>query len=100
MHENQKQAIVRLIVLGVMILNAILAHYGKHPIPVSEEFIYQMVSDIILISTVAYTAYKNNDLTDEAVKGTAVTHQLKNKPMTQAEFDKFIEVKDQFKDAE
>lgn len=93
MHENKKMAIVRLVVLAITLVNSVLAHYGYSPIPTSEEFIYQTISDVILIGSAAWAAYKNNDVTDAGVKGTAVARKLKGKSMSRDEHESFVEVK-------
>lgn len=81
MDNNKKLAATRLITLGLIGLNSVLAHFGYNPIPVSEDVIYQLISDVLLFATMYYTAYKNNDTKDEAVAGTAVMKQLKGKKL-------------------
>lgn len=78
MDKNKKMAATRLIVLGLMGLNSVLAHFGYNPIPVSEDIVYQAISDILLFATMFYTSYKNNDTSDEATAGTAVMKKMKN----------------------
>lgn len=81
MDNNKKLAATRLIALGLIGLNSVLAHFGYNPIPVSEDVIYQFVSDVLLFATMYYTAYKNNDTKDEAIAGTAVMKQLKGEKL-------------------
>ena len=82
---NKKMAATRLIILGILGINSILSHFGYNPIPVSEEVVYQAVSDLVLFGTMFYTAYKNNDTTDEAVAGTAVMKVMKNEQISPEE---------------
>ena len=82
---NKKMAATRLIILGILGINSILAHFGYNPIPVSQEVVYQAVSDLVLFGTMFYTAYKNNDTTDEAVAGTAVMKSMKNEQLSPEE---------------
>lgn len=96
MTDNKKMALTRIVVLVLMFANSILAHYGYNPIPVSHDFIYQTISDIILIGTIAWPVYKNNDFTKEAEQGTAVTRKLKNQKLSRDEHKAFVEAKDKF----
>lgn len=82
---NKRMAATRLIILGILGINSILTHFGYNPIPVSEEIVYQAVSDLILFGTMFYAAYKNNDTTDEAVAGTAVMKTMKNELLSPEE---------------
>ena len=82
---NKKMAATRLIILGILGINSILAHFGYNPMPVSQEVVYQAVSDLVLFGTMFYAAYKNNDTTDEAVAGTAVMKSMKNESLNKDE---------------
>lgn len=82
---NKKMAATRLIILGILGVNSILTHFGYNPIPVSQEIVYQAVSDLVLFGTMYYAAYKNNDTTDEAVAGTAVMKTMKNEGLNSEE---------------
>lgn len=93
MLTNKKMAATRLIILGILGINSILAHFGYNPIPVSEEVVYQAVSDLVLFGTMFYTSYKNNDTTDEAVAGTAVMKSMKNESLNKDERKALREVK-------
>ena len=90
---NKKMAATRLIILGILGLNSILSHFGYNPIPVSEEIVYQAVSDLVLFGTMFYAAYKNNDTTDEAVAGTAVMKSMKNESLNKVERKALLEAK-------
>lgn len=96
MHDSKKGALARIIVLIVMVINSFLAHYGHSPIPVSEEFVYQFLSDLVLLGALGWLGiYKDNPVTDEGVKGTAVTHKLKNKKLSADEQTAFTQVKEE-----
>lgn len=71
--------------VAITLLNSVLAHYGYNPIPISSDFIYQFISDVILVVSVFYVADKNNDRTDEAIAGTAVMKKMKNQELNQDE---------------
>lgn len=86
-------AATRLVVLGLIGLNSVLAHFGYNPIPVSDEIVYQAVSDLVLFGTMFYTAYKNNDTTDEAVAGTAVMKKMKHEQLNNQEVKAINRVK-------
>lgn len=93
MLTNKKMAATRLIILGILGVNSILSHFGYNPIPVSEEIVYQAVSDLVLFGTMFYAAYKNNDTTDEAVAGTAVMKSMKNESLNKDERKALLEAK-------
>ncbi|UTH05762.1 phage holin [Macrococcoides canis] len=66
MNNELKQAITRLIVLVIALINSLLAHYGKPVIQSDEAFIYQTLSDLILIGSIAWGYWKNNNFTHNA----------------------------------
>lgn len=66
MNNELKQAITRLIVLVIALINSLLAHYGKPVIQNDEAFIYQTLSDLILIGSIAWGYWKNNNFTHNA----------------------------------
>ena len=66
--NNRVKAITRLIVTGVLFLNAILTASGHNPIPLDESFIGQVVSDIASLITIIWAWYKNNNITKNALK--------------------------------
>lgn len=66
MNKELKQAITRLIVLVIALINSLLAHYGKPVIRSDEALIYQTLSDVILIGSIAWTYWKNNNITHNA----------------------------------
>ncbi|GEN87264.1 phage holin [Oceanobacillus sojae] len=61
-----QQAITRLAVLAVLLLNQVLVTFGWNPLPFSEEQIYEGVSAVILAVVAIWTWWKNNSVTKEA----------------------------------
>ena len=61
-----QQAIVRLVVLIIFLVNQTLVVLGWNPLPFSEEQIYEGVSSIVLAIVAIWTWYKNNNITKEA----------------------------------
>lgn len=72
-----QQAIIRLIVLIIVLVNQTLVVFGWNPIPFSEEEVFEGVSSIALVVVSLWTWYKNNDTTKEAEAGTRKMKQLK-----------------------
>ena len=93
--EGKGIAITRLIVAVLTVVNFTLVQKGMNPIDIDEGLITEVVSGILMIVAIVWNWWKNNNVTDEAVAGTAVTHKLKNKPLTKAEADKYMEAKKQ-----
>lgn len=86
-------AITRLAVLVILLLNQALVTLGYNPLPFSDEQIYEAVSSVLTVLVAIYTWYKNNDTTDAAVAGTAVTKDLKNKKLSAEESKALRKVK-------
>lgn len=94
MHSSKKAALVRILVIAIALVNSGLAHYGFNPIPVSEEFLYTLLSDLALLGVFGYFGiYKDNPITEEAVQGTAVTRKLKDKKLSEDEKESIQEVR-------
>ena len=74
-----KQALIRLAVLVVLLINQTLMVLGWSPLPFSEEQIYEGVSSVALVVTAIYTWYKNNNVTKEAEKAQGYLNQLKGR---------------------
>lgn len=74
-----KQAIVRLIVLVVLLINQMLITLGWSPLPFSEEQIYEGVSSIALVAAAIYTWWKNNSVTKEAEEADEYLRDLKRR---------------------
>jgi len=74
-----KQALIRLVVLVILLINQTLMVLGWSPLPFSEEQIYEGVSSVALVVTAIYTWYKNNNVTKEAEKAQGYLNQLKGR---------------------
>ena len=67
-----QQAITRLVVLAVLLLNQVLITLGWNPLPFSEDQIYEAVSSVATVIVAIYTWWKNNSVTKEAQEADAV----------------------------
>ena len=72
-----KEAIIRLVVLLVLLLNNALLLIGKNPLPWSEEEIYLGVSTVATFVVTLWTYWKNNNITKEARVSQAYLKDLK-----------------------
>lgn len=61
-----------------MIVNSILNHYGYTTLPFTDEFISQVVSDVMLIGWTFWGFWKNNSFSQEAIKADEYMKELKN----------------------
>ena len=75
--KGKKGAIIRIAVLVITTTNAILTAIGKNPIPFDETSFTECLAYIINGMAAVWAWWKNNDMTSEAVEGTALTHALK-----------------------
>jgi len=73
-----KQAIVRLAVLVILLINQSLIVIGWNPLPYSEEQIYEGVSSVATVAMAIYTWWKNNNVTDEAQQAQEYLDELKS----------------------
>lgn len=62
----KQQAIIRLIVLSIALLNQILVTMGWHPLPFSDEDIYEALTAGFTIGAAVVAWWKNNNVTDNA----------------------------------
>lgn len=74
-----KQAIVRLIVLIIALVNQGLILAGWNPLPFSEEQIYEAVSTVATVVIALWAWWKNNSITKEAQEADEVLGELKTK---------------------
>ncbi|WP_121605505.1 phage holin [Virgibacillus sp. Bac332] len=58
-----KQAIVRLVVLGVLLANQTLVTMGWSPLPFSEDQIYEGVSTVATVGVAVWAWFKDNPVT-------------------------------------
>lgn len=68
---------VRYILMALTIINTILTRFGITPLPVEEDQVYQVVSDVITIIILIVNTYKNNSTSPEAIKADAYLQNLK-----------------------
>lgn len=66
--NGRPQAITRLIITGVLFVNAILTAKGINPIPLDESLVGEVVSDIALAISTVWAWWKNNNITQEAIR--------------------------------
>lgn len=70
--------IARTIVLVLALLNQILAIFGKEQIPIAEDNIYQLVSILFTIGAAVWSWWKNNSVTQNAIKADEYLKELKD----------------------
>ena len=71
------KAITTLIVTALLLVNAILTASGKNPIPYSESAVYELISNLLSAIAVIYTWWKNQNITEEAVKAQGWLDEMK-----------------------
>jgi SPP1 family holin len=69
--------IIRTIVLVVALVNQILTSMGKNPLPFAEDTIYEAVTLIATIGASAWSWWKNNSFTKNAIKADSYLAELK-----------------------
>jgi len=74
-----QQAIVRLAVLVILIVNQSLIVMGWSPLPFAEEQIYEGVSSVATVAVAIYTWWKNNNVTKEAQEAQQYLNELKSR---------------------
>ena len=77
--KGKKGAIIRITVLVITTVNAILTASGKNPIPFDESGFTECLAYILNGVSAVWAWWKNNDMTYEAIEGTALTKALKAK---------------------
>lgn len=73
------QAILRLTVLVILLMNQILIMLGWSPLPFSEEQLYEVASSVALVVTAIWTWWKNNNVTREAQDAQEYLNRLKGR---------------------
>lgn len=58
---------VRYILMVITIINTILTRSGLNPIPVSEDGLYQIVSDVLTVAVMISNTWCNNSVTTNAI---------------------------------
>ena len=77
MNGIKADTIARTIVLGVALLNQIPAILGKGTIEIAENDIYQLCMLAATIGSAAWSWWKNNSFTSEAIKADEALKELK-----------------------
>lgn len=73
------QAIVRLVVLVILLVNQALIVFGLNPLPFSEEQIYEAVSSVATVVVALWAWWKNNSITKEAQEADEYLQELKER---------------------
>jgi len=76
--KPNKSTIIRTIVLTVMLLNQILAVFGKSPLPFSDEQVNTFVSTVLTVISSIWAWWKNNSFTKAALKADELLKELKS----------------------
>ena len=61
-----QQAVTRLVVLAILLLNQVLITLGWNPLPFSEDQIYEAVSSVMTVIIAVWAWWKNAPITKEA----------------------------------
>ena len=75
--DMQKQAVTRLIVLAILLLNQVLITLGWNPLPFSEEQIYEAVSSVMTVIIAVWAWWKNAPITKEAKMAQTELNRMK-----------------------
>lgn len=75
--NNKSNAIVRLVILAILIINQTLITLGYEPLPFSDEQIYEAVSILALVLGSLWVWWKNNNVTDVSLAGQAEIERIK-----------------------
>ena len=70
--------IARTIVLVLALRNQRMAIFGKEQIPIAEDNIYQLVSILFTIGAAVWSWWKNNSVTQNAIKADEYLKELKD----------------------
>jgi SPP1 family holin len=74
-----KSTIIRTIVLVVMLINQLLAAFGKSPLPFSDEQVDTFVSTLLTAVSAIWAWWRNNSFTKAAIKADEYMKELKAK---------------------
>lgn len=75
-------AITRLIVFAILLVNQALIVFGYNPLPFEENEIYEGVSMVLLTASGIWAWWKNNSITKEAQKADKYLNELKKKKVS------------------
>jgi SPP1 family holin len=73
-----KGTIVRTIVLGIVLINMVLANMGKSPIQYDETGIANVIGTLVSLAAIITAWWKNNSFTEAAKKADTFMQALKN----------------------
>ena len=68
---------VRYALMILSVVNMILTHFGKNPIPYSEEKIYTVLSDVFTALILIVNTYKDNPTSKESIEYTEIQRAAK-----------------------
>ena len=68
---------VRYALMILSVVNMILTHFGKNPIPYSEEKIYTVLSDVFTALIMIVNTYKDNPTSKESIEYTEIQRAAK-----------------------
>jgi len=74
-----QQAIIRLVVLAILLINQTLITMGWNPLPWSEDDIYDGVSSVATVVMAIWAWWKNNSVTKEAQEADEYMQELKDR---------------------
>lgn len=77
MRKAKREAIARLIVTVLLLLNMALTLAGKNPLPVNESAVADVVTSLLAGMSTAWAWWKNNDITGAAYQGTQYMDRIK-----------------------
>ena len=83
-----KQALTRLVVLAVLLVNQTLITLGWSPLPFSEEEIFEGVSAVATAVVAIYTWYRNNNVSKEAQEAQKILDAKKGRKKAQDKTNK------------
>ena len=70
-------AITRLVILTLTIINSVLNHYGYQTLPFTDEFVSQVVADVLLVGSALWSWWRNNSITYEAKEADKLLKEMK-----------------------
>lgn len=73
-----RETLIRTILAGLALLNAVLVMLGKAPLDLDENTIYVVGSGIASIVTTFWAWWKNNSITPEAIVADELMHEMKS----------------------
>ena len=73
-----KQAIVRLVVLVILLINQTLVTLGWSPLHFNEGQIYEAISSVATVAMAVWAWWKNNSVTKEAQEADVIMKEMKD----------------------